>query len=116
VANLLDDPNVGGLVLTIRDVSQRRALEDQLRQIAFHDPLTGLPNRAGFLDGVGQALALDRDSHTLCAVLVIEIDDLKRVNSLGHSAGDQLLQAIAERIQQILGSDESLIAGPAQGG
>jgi diguanylate cyclase (GGDEF)-like protein/PAS domain S-box-containing protein len=109
VANLLDDPNVGGLVLTIRDVSQRRALEDQLRQIAFHDPLTGLPNRAGFLDGVGQALALDRGSHELCAVLVIEIDDLKRVNSLGHSAGDQLLQAIAERIQQILGSDETLM-------
>jgi diguanylate cyclase (GGDEF)-like protein/PAS domain S-box-containing protein len=109
VANLLADPNVQGLVLTIRDVSQRRALEDQLRQIAFHDPLTGLPNRAGFLDGVAQALALDQGSDELCAVLVIEIDDLKRVNSLGHSAGDQLLQAIAERIQQILGSNESLM-------
>jgi diguanylate cyclase (GGDEF)-like protein/PAS domain S-box-containing protein len=109
VANLLDDPNVGGLVLTIRDISQRRALEDQLRQIAFHDALTGLPNRARFLDGVGQALALGRRSRQLCAVLIIEIDDLKRVNSLGHSAGDQLLQAVAEHIQQTLGSSESLV-------
>jgi diguanylate cyclase (GGDEF)-like protein/PAS domain S-box-containing protein len=109
VANLLDDPNVGGLVLTIRDVSQRRALEDQLRQIAFHDPLTGLPNRARFLDGVGEALAAKGDNHTSCAVLIIEIDDLKRVDSLGHSAGDQLMQAIAERIQQILGFSEDLL-------
>jgi diguanylate cyclase (GGDEF)-like protein/PAS domain S-box-containing protein len=108
VVNLLDDPTVGGLVLTIRDVSQRRALEDQLRQIAFHDALTGLPNRARFLDGVGRALG-GRRSDELCAVLIVEIDDLKRVNSLGHSAGDQLLQAIAERLQQILGSSDSLV-------
>jgi diguanylate cyclase (GGDEF)-like protein/PAS domain S-box-containing protein len=109
VVNLLDDANVGGLVLTIRDVSERRALEDQLRQVVFHDPLTGLPNRALFLDWVGQALALGRRSHESCAVLVIELGDRKRINSLGHSAGDQLLQAIADRIQQVLGSADSSV-------
>jgi len=109
VVNLLDDANVGGLVLTIRDVSERRALEDQLRQIVFHDPLTGLPNRALFLDWVGQALALGRRSHESCAVLVIELGDRRRINSLGHSEGDQLLQAIADRIQQVLGSADSSV-------
>src|SRR5439155_13946545 len=109
VVSLLDDANVGGLVLTIQDVSERRALEDQLRQVVFHDPLTGLPNRALFLDWVGQALALGRRSHESCAVLVIELGDRRRVNSLGHSAGDQLLQAIADRIQQVLGSADSSV-------
>ncbi len=109
VVNLLDDATVGGLVLTIRDVSERRALEDQLRQIVFHDPLTGLPNRALFLDWVGQALALGRRSHESCAVLVIELGDRRRIESLGHSAGDQLLQASADRIQQVLGSADSSV-------
>jgi diguanylate cyclase (GGDEF)-like protein/PAS domain S-box-containing protein len=106
VANLLDDENVGGLVLTIRDVSERRALEAQLRQIAFQDPLTGLPNRALFLEWVGEALA-DR-SQASCAVLIIGLNDLRRVNSLGQSAGDQLLQTIADRLQQALGSGDRL--------
>ncbi len=109
VVNLLDDATVGGLVLTIRDVSERRALEDQLRQIVFHDPLTGLPNRALFLDWVGQALALGRRSHESCAVLVIELGERRRIDSLGHSAGDQLLQASADRIQQVLGSADSSV-------
>ena len=109
VVNLLDDPNVRGLVVTVRDVTERRGLEDQLRELAFHDPLTGLPNRALFHDRVGHALALSRRTGQPCGVLFVDLDDFKRVNdSLGHSAGDQLLIATAHRISGVLRASDSV--------
>jgi diguanylate cyclase (GGDEF)-like protein/PAS domain S-box-containing protein len=103
-SNLLDEPEVDGLVLTIRDVSGRRRLEDQLRHQAFHDPLTGLSNRALFVDRVEHALnRARRDDVVTPAVAFIDLDDFKLVNdSLGHGAGDQLLQEVAERLRSCL--------------
>jgi diguanylate cyclase (GGDEF)-like protein/PAS domain S-box-containing protein len=87
-ANPLEDPNVGGLVLNTRDVSDRKELEAQLVHQAFHDGLTGLANRTLFAE---------------LAVLFIDLDDFKHVNdSLGHAAGDQLLIAAARRLQGCL--------------
>ncbi|HUR94327.1 MAG TPA: EAL domain-containing protein [Gemmatimonadales bacterium] len=96
--NLLHDPTVRGLVLNSRDVSERRRLEEQLIHQAFHDPLTGLANRALFRDRVSHALALaHRRGHTV-TVLFMDLDDFKTVNdSLGHAEGDRLLIAAAER-------------------
>jgi diguanylate cyclase (GGDEF)-like protein/PAS domain S-box-containing protein len=107
--NLLDDPDVGGLVLTIRDVSGRRALEDQLRHQAFHDPLTGLSNRALFVDRVEHALnRVRRDDLSTPAVAFVDLDDFKMVNdSLGHGAGDQLLRAVADRLRGCLRSGDT---------
>ena len=100
-ANLLEDPNVRGLVLNTRDVSDRKELEAQLVHQAFHDGLTGLANRTLFAERVEHALA--RSGKGELAVLFIDLDDFKHVNdSLGHAAGDQLLVAAARRLQGCL--------------
>jgi diguanylate cyclase (GGDEF)-like protein/PAS domain S-box-containing protein len=96
--NLLHDPSVKGIVLNTRDVSERRRLEEQLTHQAFHDPLTGLANRALFRDRVSHALALAQRRGSPVTVLYLDLDDFKNVNdSLGHAEGDRLLIAAAER-------------------
>jgi diguanylate cyclase (GGDEF)-like protein/PAS domain S-box-containing protein len=96
--NLQSDPHVRGVVLNTRDVSERKRLEEQLTHQAFHDPLTGLANRALFRDRVSHALALaQRQGHQI-TVLFLDLDDFKRVNdSLGHAEGDRLLISAGER-------------------
>ncbi|GAC1434285.1 MAG: hypothetical protein NVSMB51_01080 [Solirubrobacteraceae bacterium] len=97
--NLLDDEAVGGLVLTLRDVTERRAMEEQLRQQAFHDALTGLANRALFDDRVQHALSRQTRGATPVSVIFIDLDDFKRVNdSLGHGAGDEVLLEVSRRV------------------
>ena len=96
--NLLHDQSVKGVVLNTRDVSERRRLEEQLTHQAFHDPLTGLANRALFRDRVSHGLALAQRRGTPVTVLYLDLDDFKNVNdSLGHAEGDRLLIAAAER-------------------
>src|SRR4029077_14551151 len=94
------EPAVRGIVLNTRDVSERKRLERQLTHPGFHDPLTGLANRALFRDRVSHALALaHRHGHAI-TVLFLDLDDFKRVNdSLGHADGDRLLLAAAERFR-----------------
>lgn len=97
--NLLSDPTVEGIVLTLRDVTERKTLEDELKHQAFHDALSGLANRALFRDRLEHALARAARSRTSLAVLFIDLDDFKLVNdTLGHAAGDQLLIAVAGRL------------------
>src|SRR5204862_955158 len=99
-ANMLDSVDVNGVVLTIRDVTARRDLEALLRHQAFHDALTGLANRTLFVDRVDHALSVRRPTAGPgTAVAFIDLDDFKTVNdSLGHAAGDQLLQIVAQRL------------------
>ena len=98
-SNLLDDPAIAGLALNFRDVSERKALEEQLRQLAFHDPLTLLANRSLFRNRVEHALTLAHRSRQLVAVMFLDLDNFKNVNdSMGHAAGDRLLQAAAQRL------------------
>jgi diguanylate cyclase (GGDEF)-like protein len=90
---------VRGLALNFRDISERKALEEQLRRMAFHDPLTLLANRTLFKDRVQHALTLAHRGHAPVAVLFLDLDNFKTINdSLGHEAGDRLLQAVAHRI------------------
>jgi diguanylate cyclase (GGDEF)-like protein/PAS domain S-box-containing protein len=96
-------PDAPGCILTGRDVSERKQLEQELRHQAFHDSLTGLANRALFEDRLSHALAgLARTGGGL-TVLFLDLDDFTTVNdSLGHPAGDDLLRAIGERLRHNL--------------
>ena len=90
-------------MLNIRDVSERKAFEDELEHQAFHDTLTGLPNRALFRNRVEHALASRRRDHLPVAVLFLDVDDFKFVNdSLGHAAGDEVLQEIGRRLEDCM--------------
>jgi diguanylate cyclase (GGDEF)-like protein/PAS domain S-box-containing protein len=101
--NLLADEAINGIVLNIRDVTERKAFEAELEHQAFHDTLTGLANRALFRNRLEHALAgQDRDSATV-AVLFVDVDDLKDVNdSLGHAAGDKVLREVGRRLDDCM--------------
>jgi diguanylate cyclase (GGDEF)-like protein/PAS domain S-box-containing protein len=99
VRDLRRDGMVGGLLLTLRDVTEQRALERELKHRAFHDALTGLPNRLLFQDRATHALARQRRSGATVAVLVVDLDDFSAVNdTMGHGVGDELLVAAAGRL------------------
>ena len=99
--DLLRDEHVHGIVLNSRNVSERKAFEEQLAHQAFHDPVTNLANRALFADRVQQALVRAQRSSTTVGVMFIDLDDFKTVNdSLGHAAGDVVLQEVAQRLSR----------------
>jgi diguanylate cyclase (GGDEF)-like protein/PAS domain S-box-containing protein len=108
-SNLLDDLSVTGIVLTMRNVTERRALEQQLTHQAFHDTLTGLPNRALFQDRVEHALARAVRRGTTLALAMIDLDDFKVVNDTrGHGAGDAMLREVGRRLKMTLRSSTTI--------
>jgi diguanylate cyclase (GGDEF)-like protein len=118
----------GGSVVLIEDITERRNAEAEIYRLARYDPLTGLPNRASFNEGMTSALAAIPKGKN-CAVLFIDLDHFKQVNdTMGHPAGDELLCAAAKRLRGLVrqsdivarfGGDEfvvlqAAIAGPQQ--
>jgi diguanylate cyclase (GGDEF)-like protein/PAS domain S-box-containing protein len=98
--DLLHDEHVRGIVLNSRDISERKAFEEQLAHQAFHDPVTKLANRALFSDRVEHALMRAGRGIPQIAVMFIDLDDFKTVNdSLGHAAGDEVLQEVGRRLK-----------------
>jgi diguanylate cyclase (GGDEF)-like protein/PAS domain S-box-containing protein len=101
--NLLGEETIAGIVLNIRDISERKAFQAELEHQAFHDTLTGLPNRALFRNRVEHALLAQRRDRLPSAVLFLDLDDFKNVNdSLGHAAGDEVLQELGRRLEDCM--------------
>ena len=109
INNLLDDPDVKGIVITSRDITERKELEEQLRHQAFHDSMTGLPNSALFMDRLRHALTRVERSGEHVAVLYLDLDNFKLVNdSLGHEVGNELLAAVAGRLKACLRPEDTV--------
>src|SRR6202044_3093194 len=95
------------VLVAVKDITAQKALEEQLTYQAFHDPLTGLPNRALFRERV--EFALEGRTQRPAHVLFIDLDRFKTVNdSLGHGSGDELLVAVARRLSPTLRGDDTL--------
>ena len=102
---IIDQDDRRLMIGTVRDVTEQRRFENQLRHNATHDPLTGLPNRTLFIERLAKAMERSRPKGAPgYAVLFIDLDSFKVVNdSLGHAAGDELLVQVAQRLKKCLG-------------
>lgn len=109
VCNLTAEVSVGGTVVHLRDVTDRKLAEDELAHKALHDELTGLPNRALLQDRLEQALARAARNGTKVVVLFLDLDHFKNVNdSLGHDAGDALLVEVGARLRSRVRASDTI--------
>jgi diguanylate cyclase (GGDEF)-like protein len=96
-----------GWILTMRDNTTKRELEEKLHRMAYYDGITGLPNRMSFRDRLQSEMARVVRTHEMLAVMFIDLDNFKEINDTqGHAAGDKMLNHVAERLNEaIRGSD-----------
>jgi len=110
------------LIIVAREIGERKVLQEKLKEMAFHDELTGLPNRRLFQEEMEQTIKEAKRRHRKCALLYMDIDKFKWVNDqLGHNIGDKLLKKFGERVRSCLresdilarqGGDEFLVLLP----
>ncbi|WP_252106090.1 MULTISPECIES: EAL domain-containing protein [unclassified Halomonas] len=104
-----DTGALGHYVATISDISERKAAEQEIHQLAFYDPLTGLSNRRLFMDRLENALKEINRHQRFGAVMLFDIDSFKEVNdTLGYHAGDQLLRGVSRRLSRMLRDTDTL--------
>ena len=107
--NRLGEEPLDAAVVSLRDTTERKELEEELTRQAFADSLTGMPNRALFRDRLEHAIARNRRGGGRITLLLVDLDDFKLVNdSLGHNAGDQLIATTALRLHQQLRAADTL--------
>jgi len=97
--NMDAEPAIGGRLLNLRDMTDRKGMEEQLKRMALHDPLTLLANRSLFRDRVEHAVAVSKRNGRAVAVVFVDLDNFKNINdSLGHATGDRVLHKSAQRL------------------
>lgn len=124
-APIIDGAVITGAVLVFRDIAERKAIARQMEQMARFDQLTGLPNRAHFMESIRTALARAERSGTIVGIVYMDLNGFKPVNdTLGHAAGDLLLKSFAERLRKVvresdlparLGGDEFTVLADSLG-
>ena len=105
----IQDDQIYGRVWCFRDVTTQKQYEATIEYHAFHDSLTGLPNRALLLDRISHSIATSKREHKKLAVLFLDLDDFKKINDTeGHDAGDLLLKEVVRRLQTRLREFDTL--------
>ncbi|TGM01144.1 sensor domain-containing diguanylate cyclase [Leptospira barantonii] len=108
----MEDGVTLGAVLVFRDVTERKVTEECVRYLAYHDPLTGLPNRTLLFERFKKNIEIERPKRKeyTMSFLFIDIDDFKKVNdTMGHSTGDKLLQEFSDRMKAIVREDDIIV-------
>ncbi|MCK0106031.1 EAL domain-containing protein [Marinobacter sp. S0848L] len=107
--SMLSVPGVGGVVLSLRDLTQLKAAQSELHRLAFFDPLTGLANRQLFRDRLNSVVQRSRRSGEPAALMYLDLDGFKRINdTLGHDAGDELLRQVAVWLRGCVREEDSV--------
>jgi diguanylate cyclase (GGDEF)-like protein/PAS domain S-box-containing protein len=107
--NLMEEPAVSGLVLNVRDITERKQAEEALRHMALHDELTGLPNRTLLQDRMAQAILAARRGNSPLTLLLVDLDRFKEINdTFGHEYGDLLLEQIGPRLRGVLRTSDTV--------
>src|SRR5688572_22425970 len=107
--NMDAEPAIGGRLLNLRDTTDRKGIEEQLKRMAFHDPLTLLANRSLFRDRVEHAVAVSKRNGRGVAVIFVDLDNFKRINdSFGHATGDRVLHKSAQRLVKATRSGDTV--------
>jgi diguanylate cyclase (GGDEF)-like protein/PAS domain S-box-containing protein len=108
-ASSLEQGGRRSTVLVVRDITVRRQTEETLRSLAYHDPLTGLPNRLLFHDRLSQAIERARRNRQLLTVMLVDLDRFKLINdSLGLETGDQVIKGVADRLTRTLRKSDTV--------
>jgi diguanylate cyclase (GGDEF)-like protein/PAS domain S-box-containing protein len=107
-----DDGRPARVVGTVQDITERKEAEERAWFLANYDPLTALPNRRLMVDHLGMAIARARRTNRVVATLFLDLDRFKRINdTLGHAAGDQLLQTVTQRLHECVRESDPIGRG-----
>ncbi|WP_166269067.1 bifunctional diguanylate cyclase/phosphodiesterase [Marinobacter caseinilyticus] len=107
--SMLDEPGVGGVVLSLRDMTELKTAQSELHRLAFYDPLTGLANRQLFRDRLAHTVRRSRRTGEPAALMFIDLDGFKQINdTLGHDVGDMLLTHVARWLTGCVREEDSV--------
>jgi diguanylate cyclase (GGDEF)-like protein/PAS domain S-box-containing protein len=107
--NCLANPHIKGIVWNSRDITDRKVIQQRIQHLAYHDNLTGLPNRGLLQDRLARAIARAERSGRKVAVLFIDLDNFKNVNdTLGHDVGDELLRQVSRRLTECVRLEDTI--------